>query len=752
MAVTPMPTVAIMPATPPGPLGSALPRPAAGGITGADLIRAIRQRIFLVIGLWLLFIGMTVGITFIVQMYYPLYSANALVQCISLQAANPNDPLNTAVTRMEDMERLLLDQSLLASSPTVIREVLTDPRVRGTAWFRHADQEFKRDPTKGLEDALAEAVAVAPIRRSSMLKVVAEVPNPKDAPILANALVEKYIEVADRISKAGYQSNETNLTQRRNALRGERDNKKRAIDEHLLRFPYVTTMAAGQRTSIDDDVTYNNALKNDFETQALNYKNQWELLERFGTQGIPVTDEILALVESDPLIVQYRQELSRYEQARLSSMQKLGPNHRVVREHDAQIADLKDKLEAARNDATNRYVTQQREEARRQYQQSRAILVRLEENYDEALNRQADQQEKLKQYRDMMFDYEQLQTKVEELTKNIDQLAAVINRTRTVQIAVSSEAVEPQKRSRPNWLLYVPIGVGFGLLLSLGIAWLLEYTDSTVRTARDVERHGRLPVLGVIPTAEDDEVHIEQIETATLNQPTSVTAEAFRTMRTNLFFAAPAEKQGALLIASPSPGEGKTTVAVNLAAAIAMSGRRVLLIDANFRRPTLRTFFPQARAEGLSNILVGQGRLQELVNTTTLTGLDVLSTGPVPPNPAELLGSGYLRDMLAEARSRYDQIIFDGPPVLLVSDALVLSGLIDGVILVSRFRQTSRGALQRAQAQLDAIGARILGAVLNAVQTTRGGYFREQYRAFYEYHPEAELPPAKSGKSPDKPG
>jgi capsular exopolysaccharide synthesis family protein len=247
-------------------------------------------------------------------------------------------------------------------------------------------------------------------------------------------------------------------------------------------------------------------------------------------------------------------------------------------------------------------------------------------------------------------------------------------------------------------------------------------------------------VLGTIPTVDDDEVEIERVETASIDAPHSITAEAFRNLRANLFFSAPAEQQGVVLVTSPSGGNGKTVVASNLAISIALSGRRVLLIDANFRRPGLARVFPNVRPEGLSNILIGQNRLADLAVSTNVPGLDVLGSGPTPPNPAELLGSSYLRDVIVDARSQYDQVIIDGPPVLLVSDAMVLAGAVDGVLMVCQYRSTSRGAFQRTQSQLEAMNARVFGAVLNMVETRAGGYFRKIYREFYEYQePEEQL-------------
>jgi hypothetical protein len=153
------------------------------------------------------------------------------------------------------------------------------------------------------------------------------------------------------------------------------------------------------------------------------------------------------------------------------------------------------------------------------------------------------------------------------------------------------------------------------------------------------------------------------------------------------------------------------------------------------------------REEGLSNLLIGQGRLSDVVTPTSVPGLDVLGAGPIPPNPAELLGGSYLRDVIVDARSQYDQVLFDGPPVLLVSDAIVLAGAVDGVMVVCRYRATSRGALHRTLAQLEAINARVFGAVINFVETRAGGYFRKAYREFYEYMEPEEgeegLPPRR---------
>jgi capsular exopolysaccharide synthesis family protein len=216
-------------------------------------------------------------------------------------------------------------------------------------------------------------------------------------------------------------------------------------------------------------------------------------------------------------------------------------------------------------------------------------------------------------------------------------------------------------------------------------------------------------------------------------------AEAFRSIRTSLQFSAPADRQRTIIITSPSPEDGKTTVAVNLAMSLAQGGRRVLLVDANFRRPGLQLLYPPAGDTGLSNILVGDADLESAVRPTDVGNLDLLLSGPIPPNPAERLDSPQMQELLAQAVARYDQVLIDAPPVLLATDASLLATKVDGAILVCRANENSRGAAQRARDLLLKVNAHLFGAILNAAQTRRGGYFREQMSVFYDYQPEKAL-------------
>ncbi len=210
--------------------------------------------------------------------------------------------------------------------------------------------------------------------------------------------------------------------------------------------------------------------------------------------------------------------------------------------------------------------------------------------------------------------------------------------------------------------------------------------------------------------------------------PKSPVAEAYRTLRTSLQFSAPEESLKSIMVTSAGPGEGKSTTLANLAVTLVQAGKRLLIIDADLRRPVQHKVFGLSNHRGLTNLLVGRGDLGEAVNRDVIPGLDLLTSGPIPPNPSELLGSPMMRDVLARAQEAYDQILIDSPPAVAVTDAAIMSSLVSGVILVVRSRVAQNEMALEARNLLEKAGARILGVVLNDVT-----YTGDDYRYYYYY-------------------
>jgi capsular exopolysaccharide synthesis family protein len=219
-----------------------------------------------------------------------------------------------------------------------------------------------------------------------------------------------------------------------------------------------------------------------------------------------------------------------------------------------------------------------------------------------------------------------------------------------------------------------------------------------------------------------------------LDDPRSFQAEAYRVLRTNLHYANPDAPLRRILVTSAGPGEGKSTTVANLGVAIAQNERAVLLVDTDLRRPMLHTMFRQPNSPGLSSYLAGDALLDAIVQKTAIPNLSIVASGPMPPNPAELLASRRMRDFVGALSERFDTMVFDSPPVLAVSDACTLAALVDGVLLVVGSGATPQANLRRAKEQLLAVHSRIIGAIVNRFNATASGYSKRYYDTYDGYY------------------
>ena len=220
----------------------------------------------------------------------------------------------------------------------------------------------------------------------------------------------------------------------------------------------------------------------------------------------------------------------------------------------------------------------------------------------------------------------------------------------------------------------------------------------------------------------------------TLRNPKSPVSEAFRTLRTNIQFYSIDDPIKSLVVTSSGPGEGKSTVSINIAATIAQTEKKVLLIDGDLRKPTLHRAFNMSSLKGLTNILVEDAEYTDvLYGAKEVKGLDVIGSGPIPPNPAELLGSNKMKAFIESMNEKYDMVILDAPPIGLVTDSAILSTIVDGTILVCAVGEADINATKRAKDLLDKVNANILGVVLNKVPIKGSGYYKYHYSQYYDY-------------------
>jgi succinoglycan biosynthesis transport protein ExoP len=294
--------------------------------------------------------------------------------------------------------------------------------------------------------------------------------------------------------------------------------------------------------------------------------------------------------------------------------------------------------------------------------------------------------------------------------------------------------VIPDSPTFPKLVNTLSMAIGLSLALGLGIAFLRELTDTSVRSPRDIARVGQLNLLGMIPHQDDDpQATGARLPLLIMEAPHSMIAEQFRQVRTRLQHAASLDTTRSILVTGCSPGDGKTTVACNLAAGLALNGRRILLVDANFRRPQLHQIFNLDNDLGFGDVLTSPDAFADAVHETTVPNLSVLVLGNKPANSTELLESQLLIDFIERALEEFDHVIFDSGPLLIVSETVGLAPRVDGVVTVVRAVGNSRGILQRLRDQLRQIKAEHLGVILNAVRVQGGGYYGPLIKTYYAY-------------------
>ncbi len=435
------------------------------------------------------------------------------------------------------------------------------------------------------------------------------------------------------------------------------------------------------------------------------------VLDRLGLQGSPETlrgmvavkpvqgTQILdiAVVDTDPLRAAAIANAVAEELVRQSPGGSESPEAGIRRDVEEQLRDLKSRIDLAREEVQNLEAAILEEDS------ARAIA--------ELKNRRDLLQQQISQWQ---ATYAQLYT------------AYTGNQANTLTI------VEP---AEPN---YTPIGPqtstnvllagAIGALLAVGAILLLEYLDDTVKSGEEITELTGLPFLGMIPRVREKVA--EQL--LTLHQPRSAFSECFRTLRTNLQFSGFDRPLRTILVTSPQPTEGKSTVVANLGVVLAQAGRRVIVVDTDLRRPILHHIFDKENEWGLTGALFGEGpQTDDGLLPTEVENLRFLPSGPLPPNPSEILGSQRMGDFLSHLQEQADVILLDSPPLLTMADASVLATWVDGVVLVADVGKTRREALKKAAEMLRRVGARTLGVALNRVGLRSEGYSYYYYSYYY---------------------
>ena len=465
-----------------------------------------------------------------------------------------------------------------------------------------------------------------------------------------------------------------------------------------------------------------------------------EALYRVASSG---NVDALPAARDNPVISELIKRKSDVDEQYAEAASQFGPNYPRVVRLAAQQKEVEGDLARARKVLT--------ESVQQDFNAARSRVELLQQVLDQQKTEANDLAEKLVQYHILQHDADSNKQLYDGLLQKLKE-AGVSAGLRSSNIRVEDPALTPTSPSRPQRSRNIVLALLIGLVGGIGLAFFREYLDNTVKSPDDIETLTGLPSLAVVPSLPgliSHHRHLQwkvrhggpdpalgpRVELLSHTEPKSQISEAFRALRTSLLLSQADHPPQVILVTSALPREGKTTAAVNLAVTLAQLGDRTLLMDSDLRKPGVRRALNLTvdKEAGLSSYLAGVSTLDEItIPHPVVNNLVAITTGPVPPSPADLLSSHRMREAITELRHRFKFIVIDSPPVMAATDAVILSALTDGVLLVVRSGETSKEAFTRTRSLLAAVKCHLLGVVLNAVDSTAPDYYYS-----YRYYPYA---------------
>ena len=698
-------------------------------MSGADVWRVLRANLWLIIIALILSTAGGFGLNWLLAKFYSRYTAAGYIQ---IQQERPFILAQTGDRGPHvDIAGISLDQrtqtALLKNESLFIR-VLQNPNgdIRKTNWFK----SFRTNVFDAKDD-LVDNFAVEVIPESRLVSVKMSFSDPRDCRTIVEEVVNQHLEDQKQIAQNKTLERSVILNNMKQRYQFRKDELGRDLREKSLRLSIDGMGAPGRLSAKEEELK--ELLATQFEMQrnateaASTFKSVVDSLNE-GQDPQAVSREIA----QDPDVQQAKRILNEVE-FRLGDAAQLGDKHKEViklkRMRDEQQIKLENAIAAVRAKTTAAIV----EGLRSQKDMTESQLKAIADKVDAVKADLGDLTNAMNQYLTIKDDEETTREMLKQVTDQIDQINQQSNAD-TSTVAWATRPETPDKPSFPKlpWVLSISIVVG--LALAVGIAFMRELLDTSVRSPRDIARVGQLNLLGMIPHEDDDpQAAGAPLPMVIFQAPHSMLAEQYRQVRSRLQHVASLDSTRSLMVTSPSPADGKSTVACNLAAGLALNGRRILLVDANFRRPELHKIYGLPNDAGFSAVLNSIDNFANAVCQTQVPNLDVLPSGPRPSNSTELLESQLLIDFIERALEEYDHVIFDSGPLLFVSESVALAPRVDGVISVVKARANSRGLLQRMRDQLRNSKAEHLGVILNGVRAQAGGYYTRNMKTYYAY-------------------
>lgn len=711
--------------------------PSVNRFKPVDPVRVLRQHVKLLSVVAVIGVVLGVGLFLVLSRYAPKYASSAQLRvsdgAVKIDEVNTGGITNATPAAME---QFIQSEVYKIQSEVILTQALSDSDVRTSDWFKsyitetgEADGEYA-DIFQAREDLVDDHLNVSMIRNTQLINLSVSTPQEKDCQKIAQAIVKVYLERVRTDTNNQVGSRRNSLTTEQNAIRGEINRIRTDIDNYSRDNELTNLEARLDEAAIDMQKRIDMRAEKQFELTE--YQKAYDAaLEQQAAGGGPSASAMAGAAMNDAIVMRDERLRSLREQREVM-LHEYGEQHRIVKSIDRQIAAT----EAERERELERLVRENEQAMLSGYKQAiEKITEEIAEYTDEIelLNQKLVDlnlhNKKISSYQTDLEEKEAARVRIENALADV-RMVQTMSEAMPVQLQASPSVPE---LVFPDYKVIIPLTT-VGLLLLTGVViFVKELVDQSIKSPADIKLLKEAELLGILPHADEDPSGPSSVERVVEKYPSGLLAEAFRQVRTAILGKMDRRGYKTLLVASAQPDAGTSSVTHNLATSLAFNGRKVAIIDANFRRPAQHTFVDADNDRGIVDILLYGASLDDMLITVHDPDLAVLPTGRAGDAQPEMLDGARFRTLIGELETRFDIVLIDAPPALLSSECQVLTKHVDAVIAVVRAGNDKRGMIDRMAGQFNGHRADMLGIVLNGVQSSVGGYFRASFRDFYRY-------------------